>query len=108
MTQLPPPQLAGITLRAGRPDDHGAVARLAALDSRPVPAGPLLLAEEGGVLRAALPLDGGAAIADPFAPSAHLVALLRRHAARRTAPPGWPGGGERGRSRLPRMALRAG
>jgi hypothetical protein len=97
---------AGVTLRAARPDDASDVARLAALDSRRVPAGPLLLAEEDGVLRAAIAVRTGGTIADPFAPTAHLVALLRRHAARRSAPPGWSVAGTR--SRLPRLALRAG
>lgn len=106
MTSFSPPHLAGVTLRAARPDDAPDVARLAALDSRRVPAGPLLLAEENGVLRAALAVTTGEAIADPFAPTEHLLALLRRHARRRDAPPGWhvpPRG-----TRLPRIALRAG
>jgi hypothetical protein len=94
---LSPPHLAGVTLRAARPDDAGDLARLAALDSRRLPAGPFLLAEENGVLRAALSLRDGSVIADPFAPTEHLVALLRRHAARRTAPPLW---GARGARRL--------
>jgi hypothetical protein len=108
MTSLTPPHLAGVTLRASRPDDAAGVARLAALDSSRTPAGPFLLAEEDGVLRAALSLSTGATVADPFAPSAHLVALLRRHAGRRTAPPGWSGDAVRARARLPRLALRAG
>jgi hypothetical protein len=109
MTPLPPPHLSGVTLRTGRPDDTSAVTRLAALDSRHVPEEPLLLAEQDGVLRAALSVSTGAVVADPFAPSAHLVALLHRHADRRTAPPGWRhGDAERLRSRLPRLALRAG
>lgn len=103
MTSFSPPHLAGVTLRAARPDDHPEVARLAALDSRSVPSGPLLLAEEDGVLRAALSPATGDAIADPFAPTEHLLALLRRHAQRREAPPGWQGA-----ARLPRLALRAG
>jgi hypothetical protein len=106
MTSLSPPHLAGVTLRAARPDDLPDIARVAALDSRPIPSGPLLLAEENGVLRAALSTATGDAVADPFAPTEHLLALLRRHARRRDAPPGWhpsPRG-----SRLPRLALRAG
>src|SRR3954470_14819551 len=86
---LSPPHLAGVMLRAGRPDDAIDVARLAALDSQRVPDGPLLLAEEDGTLVAALSLRTGAVVADPFVPTAHLIALLRRHATRRTAPPGW-------------------
>lgn len=106
MTSFSPPHLAGVTLRAARPDDHADIARLAALDSRSFPSGPLLLAEENGILRAALSTATGDAIADPFAPTEHLLALLRRHAQRREAPPGWhlPARG----SRLGRVALRAG
>jgi hypothetical protein len=87
MTALPSsPLLAGVVLRAARPDDLAALHRLARLDSRRPLTGPLLVAEEDGTLRAALALESGAVVADPFAPTAHLVALLRRHAARRTAP----------------------
>jgi hypothetical protein len=92
---LSPPHVAGVTLRAARPDDTADVARLAALDSRRALDGPLLLAEEDGVLRAALSLRTGVIVADPFAPTTHLVALLRRHAARRTAPPAWSRGANR-------------
>jgi hypothetical protein len=84
---LPSPLPAGIVLRAGRPDDLAALQRLARLDSRRPISGPVLVAEEDGALRAALALASGAVVADPFAPTDHLVALLRRHAARRTAPP---------------------
>jgi hypothetical protein len=104
MPPLTTPHLAGVTLRAGRPDDGPDVARLAALDSRRVPEAPLLLAEQDGVLRAVLSLADGAVVADPFSPSAHLVALLRRHAGRRATPPG----AAPRRARLPRLALRAG
>jgi hypothetical protein len=70
-----------IEIRPARPGDEEALARLAQLDSAPVPAGPLLLASERGELRAALSLATGVAIADPFAPTARLVAMLRAHAA---------------------------
>jgi hypothetical protein len=40
----------------------------------------MLLAEIGGELRAAVPLDGGPAIADPFQRTAELVALLAERA----------------------------
>lgn len=102
MTSFSPPHLAGVTLRAARPDDAPDVARIAALDSRHVPAGPLLLAEENGVLRAALATTTGAVVADPFAPTEHLVALLRRQATRRAAPPGWSA---RLQPRIDRLAL---
>src|SRR3954469_12052302 len=102
MTSLSPPHLSGVTLRAPHPDDAPNVARLAALDSARVPAGPLLLAEENGVLRAALSTTSGRCVADPFAPTEHLVALLRRHATRRPAPPGWAA---RLQPRIHRLAL---
>jgi hypothetical protein len=62
-------------------DDERALHRLAALDSTPaVPSPPLLVAEVEGELKAAVSLSDGSAIADPFYPSAELVALLRGHA----------------------------
>jgi hypothetical protein len=62
-------------------DDERSLHRLAALDSTPVtPAPPLVVAEVEGELKAALSLSDGSAIADPFYPSADLVALLRSHA----------------------------
>ena len=55
-----------ITIRRSRNQDLDAIGRLAALDSRHEPRGEALLAFEGEELVAALPLDGGEAIADPF------------------------------------------
>jgi hypothetical protein len=81
------PQLAGVVLRSARPDDAEALDRLASLDSRRAQRGPALVAEENGALRAAVYLESGDAVADPFTPSAHLVTLLRHHAARRATPP---------------------
>jgi hypothetical protein len=65
-----------ITIRPERPGDAVALERLAQLDSRRLPDGELLLAEEGGVLRAVMDADGRAFVADPFVPTAHLVAYL--------------------------------
>jgi hypothetical protein len=77
---------ATLTIRIAAPADVAALDRLAQLDSAPrrAPA-PTLLAEVGGELRAALPLDGGPAIADPFRPTAELVAILAARA-RQLAP----------------------
>ena len=69
-----------IVIRLGRPEDEPAVASLAALDSSPVPAGPILVAEADGALRAALSLQDGAVIADPFHRTVSFVALLRARA----------------------------
>jgi hypothetical protein len=71
----------GLVIRLARADDAVAVSRLAALDSQRAPAGALLLAEMAGELWAALPLDGGPALADPFRPAAEVVDLLRVRAA---------------------------
>lgn len=65
-----------VTIRFARPDDATRIARLARLDSARPPQGRLLVAEVAGELRAALPLDGGAAVADPFQRTLDLVSLL--------------------------------
>ena len=63
-------------------DEHGLVpaelaSTLARLDSAPRPSGPMLVAEIDGKILAAVPVDGGRAIADPFAATADLVDLLQ-------------------------------
>jgi hypothetical protein len=64
-----------------RSDSNETIERLAELDSSPCPAGPVLVAAVAGQARAALPLNGGPAIADPFHPTAELVSLLEMRAA---------------------------
>jgi hypothetical protein len=66
-----------IIIRRSTDEDRLAIVELAALDSRRVPQAEALLAFIGTELRAALPLDGGEAIADPFHHTAELVDLLR-------------------------------
>jgi hypothetical protein len=70
----------GVLIRAARGSDGSALDRLAALDSAHVPAGELLVAEADGSVVAALSPDTGAAIADPFRPTADVVALLELRA----------------------------
>jgi hypothetical protein len=81
-----------LTIRRADAADAGAVARLAALDSASPPTGEILLGELGGELWAAVEVDSGATIADPFRPSAAVAELLRKHAAtsRREARRGLP------------------
>ncbi len=69
-----------ISIRAATHGDGPALARLAALDSAPVPFGPVLLAEVDGRPRAALSLRDDRVIGDPFARTAELGQLLRFHA----------------------------
>jgi hypothetical protein len=71
---------SAFTIRRADLADLAALDRLAAVDSAPVPTGDVLVAEVGGELWAALEIDSGAAIADPFRPSGELVELLRLHA----------------------------
>jgi hypothetical protein len=71
-----------IVIRHATPADQPVLAELAELDSRPPLAGPAMLAEVDGTARAALDLADGSVAADPFAPTAELVALLRLRARR--------------------------
>jgi hypothetical protein len=70
-----------ITLRYAAAADADRLRDLAQLDSALPPPGPALIAEVDGRIRAALPLDGGAPIADPFHRGAELIDLLRLRAA---------------------------
>jgi hypothetical protein len=64
----------GVTMYLSEPDE--AIERLAQLDSARRPNGPVLVAAVGDEPVAALPLDGGPAIANPFKRTAALVSLL--------------------------------
>ena len=90
---------SSLTLRFGGTADSEAIDRLAQLDSRRAPRGPVLVAEVDGELWAALSLDDQHVVADPFRPTGELVALLvarsrqLRHASRGrqdTLPRVWP------------------
>jgi hypothetical protein len=70
------------TIRRASAADTTGIFRLAALDSASPPTGELLVAEVGDELWAAVEIDSGAAIADPFRPSGEFVELLRFRAAR--------------------------
>lgn len=71
---------SAITLRPATSVDRDAIDRLAALDSTLPPRGPVLVAEADGEVLAARSLQDGHAVADPFAPTAGLLALLERWA----------------------------
>ena len=74
-----------VTIRRATAADDLAVRRLASLDSAFPPTGAVLLAEMGDELWAAVSVDTGDAVADPFRPSGDLVELLRFRAERMTA-----------------------
>jgi hypothetical protein len=69
-----------VTLRFAGAADAAPLQRLAQLDSASTPRGTTLVAEVDGRLRAALPLEGGRPIADPFHRGAELIELLRTRA----------------------------
>jgi hypothetical protein len=66
-----------LVLRSATSADTADLERLAALDSARPLEGDVMLAFAGGEMRAALSLESGRAVADPFWPSADLVGLLR-------------------------------
>ena len=68
--------MSNVTVRRSGSGDQAALRRLAALDSASPPRGPALVAEADSRILAALPLGSGRVIADPFEPTAQLVALL--------------------------------
>ena len=74
-----------VTIRLADACDAAAVRRLAALDSAPAPRGEVLIAEVDGAALAALSLERGAAIADPFQLTGDVLALLSMRAAQLAA-----------------------
>jgi hypothetical protein len=64
-------------IRTATDHDADALARLAALDAQRPLEGSVLIGELGGEPVVALSLDDDRAIADPFHPTAHLLATLR-------------------------------
>lgn len=69
--------MAPVTIRQATTADELALRRLAALDDSATLHGEVLLAEEAGEVRAALSMESGRAVANPFAPTAELVEMLR-------------------------------
>jgi hypothetical protein len=86
---------SSLVLRPATSADSYELERLAALDSARPLDGDVLLAYADGELRAALSLDSGRHVADPFWPSAELVELLEAAA------------GDRPRRTLGRLRRRA-
>ena len=85
-----------VVIRAARGSDGEALENLARMDSQRPLGGDVLLAEQDGVIVAAL--AGDRTVADPFRPTADVVALLRVHAGRTAHV-----AGNRSRVRAPRL-----
>ena len=66
-----------ITIRRSTDADRAQLAQLAELDSRSAPEGDAMLGFVGDELWAALDVESGTAVADPFHPTAELLELLR-------------------------------
>jgi hypothetical protein len=66
-----------LTVRLAAQDDEPALRRLADVDSAARLTGRVLVAELEDELRAAISLDTGTVIANPFKPSADIVHVLR-------------------------------
>ena len=66
-----------ITIRQATDGDTTELARLAALDEAKMPRGEVLLGIVDGEVQAAVPVEGGAPVADPFRYTQDLVGLLR-------------------------------
>ena len=71
-----------VTIRRAGAADGESLVRLAGLDSKRLPTGNFLIAEVDGEEWAAVELESGDVLADPFRPTANVAALLRMRAAR--------------------------
>jgi hypothetical protein len=76
-----------VLIRAARGSDGPALERLAQLDSHRPLSGDVLVGERDGELVAAYAPASHAVIADPFRPTAEVVALLELHGRRGAARP---------------------
>ncbi|MDQ8045606.1 MAG: hypothetical protein AAGC46_04475 [Solirubrobacteraceae bacterium] len=72
---------SSLTMRPAGEGDTASIARVAALDSRPAPTGSVLLGLLDDRVVAALSIDDGHVVADPFVLTADVVSLLRARAA---------------------------
>jgi len=77
---------ASLTIRRATASDEADLTRLAALDSSRLPSGELLVAALDARLVAALSIDTGAAIADPFEHTAAIVDSMRAQVRETRAP----------------------
>ncbi len=100
---LPSGSAADVEMRLAGDADIEQIERLAQLDSRRAPRGPVLVADVEGDLWAAVSLDDGHGVADPFHPTGELLALLTTRAQQLRR-----GNGRRRTRDLPRVFPKAG
>jgi hypothetical protein len=93
-------------IRMAADDDALALRRLARLASREPLAEPVLIGEINGTTVAAVSLDDGRTIADPFIPTDHLIVALRARAKGEQAFERMPSLRERIRAGVPVAARR--
>src|SRR4051794_18395768 len=74
------PSSVDVVIRHARPDEADALATLAQLDSSRAPRGDVLVADVQGELWAAVSVDDGHAVANPFRPSGELTFRLSERA----------------------------
>jgi hypothetical protein len=65
-----------VAVRLARPEDESAIRRIASLDGKKAPEGRVLVAEADREVIAALAINGGQAVADPFRWTSDVVALM--------------------------------
>jgi hypothetical protein len=70
-----------VSLRLDRGGDDWRLRELALLEGCQLSEGRYVVADVDGSILAAVPLSGGAALADPFVSTAHLLPLLERRSA---------------------------
>ena len=99
--QSVPSSAAGVVIRPARPDEADALATLAQLDASRAPRGDVLVADVQGELWAAVSIDDGHAVANPFRPSGELAFRLSERARELHA------GSKRTRGRVRRARVRA-
>jgi hypothetical protein len=74
------PTIADATIRYAHPDEADALTTLAQLDSSRAPRGVVLVADVNGELWAAVSVDDGHTVANPFRPSGELAFRLSERA----------------------------
>jgi hypothetical protein len=69
-----------VAVRLAHAEDEEAIRRIAALDGKKAPEGRILVAEADHEVIAALAINGGHAVADPFRWTSDVVALMEMRA----------------------------